>query len=77
MKSKKLSVGDLCSIWDSEIGPPGNRESWVFGVVVKERSTARDPQYQVHWSNTGYDRTWYSERDIGLEYSPHELHNRT
>jgi hypothetical protein len=71
MKSEKLKVGDLCSIWDGEIGPPGKRENWVLGVVVKERRTSRDSQYQVHWSNTGYDKTWYSERDIGLRYSPH------
>lgn len=71
MKSKKLSVGDLCSIWDPDLGPPMNRESWVLGVVVKERKTSRHPQYQVHWSNTGPDETWYSDCDIGLEYSPH------
>lgn len=71
MKSKRLSVGDLCSIWDPELGPPMNRESWVLGVVVKERKTSRHPQYQVHWSNTGADETWYSDRDISLKYSPH------
>lgn len=72
MKSENLKVGDLCSIWDSETGPPGNRESWVLGIVVKKRKTSYDPQYQVHWSNTGYDKTWYSERDIGLKHSPHK-----
>lgn len=71
MKSEKLKVGDLCSIWDAELGSPMNRENWVLGVVVKKRHTSLDPQYQVHWSNTGYDRTWYSERDIGIRYSPH------
>lgn len=68
---KKMKIGDLCSIWDPELGPPMKRESWVLGVVVKARDTSLDPQYQAHWSNTGYDKTWYSERDIGIRHSPH------
>lgn len=70
MRKDKVRVGDLCSIWDPEVGSPTDPKSYVMGIVINERKTSLSPQYQVHWSNTGFDETWYSSLDISLQDRP-------
>lgn len=68
----RVKVGDICTIWDPDSGPVDEKRGWVLGVVVAERHTKRNPQFQVHWSNDGSDATWYSEIDITFKGSPHD-----
>jgi hypothetical protein len=66
VRQNRVRVGDLCSIWDPDVGPATDPKSHVLGIVINERKTSRSPQYQVHWSNTGFDETWYSSDDIAF-----------
>lgn len=65
-----MKVGDMCRIWDPDIGSVFEESSWVYGIVVRERVQKSELKFQVMWSNSGLDKTWYCEMDICLDNGP-------
>lgn len=65
-----MNVGDLCTIWDPDAGNVDDASGWIIGVIVGKKWEGF-PQFQVHWSNTGVDKMWYSECDITFDGTPH------
>ena len=65
-----MKMGDMCRIWDPALGEVFEDSSWVYGIVIRERVQKSELKFQAMWSNSGVDRTWYSESDICMDNGP-------